>query len=67
MDEQGIVLGHVISSRGIEVDKSKIDIMHSLPPSKNVRQVRSLLGHTGLLKNHNISLQVATKICGIPL
>ena len=30
--EQGIVLGHVISSRGIEVDKSKIDIIHSLPP-----------------------------------
>ena len=29
MVEQGIVLGHVISSRGIEVDKSKIDIMHS--------------------------------------
>ena len=28
MEEQGIVLGHVISSWGIEVDKSKIDIMH---------------------------------------
>ena len=37
MVEQGIVLGHVISSRGIEVDKSKIDIMHSLPPPTNVR------------------------------
>ena len=32
MVEQGIVLGHIISSRGIEVDKSKIDIIHSLPP-----------------------------------
>ena len=32
---KGIVLGHVISSRGIEVDKSKIDIMHFLPPPTN--------------------------------
>ena len=27
MIEHGIVLGHVVSSRGIEVDKAKIDIM----------------------------------------
>ena len=47
MVEQGIVLGHVISCRGIEVDKSKIDIMHSLPPPTNVREVRSFLGHAG--------------------
>ena len=25
MVEQGIVLGHVVSSRGIEVDKAKVD------------------------------------------
>ena len=30
MVKQGIVLGPVISSRGLEVDKSKMDIMHSL-------------------------------------
>ena len=37
MVEQWIVLGHVISSREIEVDKSKIDIMRSLPAHTNVR------------------------------
>ena len=50
MVEQGIVLGHVISSSGIEVDKSKIDIMHSLPPPKNVREVHSFLGHVGFYR-----------------
>jgi len=31
MVEQGIVLGHVVSSRGLEVDKAKIDVISSLP------------------------------------
>jgi 2-keto-4-pentenoate hydratase/2-oxohepta-3-ene-1,7-dioic acid hydratase in catechol pathway len=31
MVEQGIVLGHVVSSKGIEVDKAKVDIIQSLP------------------------------------
>ena len=31
MVEQGIVLGHVVSSRGTEVDKAKVDINQSLP------------------------------------
>ena len=50
MVEQGIVLGHVISSTGIEVDKSKIDSMHSLPPPTNVREVRSFLGNAGFYR-----------------
>ncbi|CAL8988636.1 unnamed protein product [Prunus brigantina] len=32
MVRQGIVLGHVVSSKGIEVDKAKIDIISNLPP-----------------------------------
>ncbi|CAN6720984.1 unnamed protein product [Malus baccata var. baccata] len=31
MVKQGIVLGHIISERGIEVDKSKIDLVRYLP------------------------------------
>ena len=50
MVEQGIVLGHVFSYRGIEVDKSKIDTMHSLPPPTNVREVRSFLGHASFYR-----------------
>jgi len=31
MVEQGIVLGHIISSRGIEVDPTKIVVISQLP------------------------------------
>ena len=43
----GIVLGHVVSSRGIEVDKANIDLIINLPTPKIVKDVRSLLGHAG--------------------
>ncbi|RDX72963.1 Retrovirus-related Pol polyprotein, partial [Mucuna pruriens] len=45
MVTEGIVLGHLVSNRGIEVDKSKIDIITSLPNPSSVRKVRSFLGH----------------------
>ncbi|RDX88289.1 Retrovirus-related Pol polyprotein, partial [Mucuna pruriens] len=35
---EGIVLGHLVSSRGIEVDKSKIDIITSLPKPTSVQR-----------------------------
>ncbi|RDX66581.1 Retrovirus-related Pol polyprotein from transposon 17.6, partial [Mucuna pruriens] len=47
---EGIVLGHLVSNRGIEVDKSKIDIITSLPNPAFVREVRSFLGHAGFYK-----------------
>ncbi|KAH9768606.1 hypothetical protein KPL71_011668 [Citrus sinensis] len=50
MVNQGIVLGHVISEKGIEVDKSKIDLIRSLPPPTSVREVRSFLGHAGFYR-----------------
>ncbi|KAL5579862.1 hypothetical protein UlMin_012304 [Ulmus minor] len=50
MVNQGIVLGHVISNEGLEVDKAKIDTMRSLPPPTCVREVRSFLGHAGFYR-----------------
>ena len=50
MVEQGIVLGHIVSIRGIEVDKSKIDLITALPYPVNVREVRSFLGHAGFYR-----------------
>jgi hypothetical protein len=32
MVKQGIVLGHIISHRGIEVDKANVDLISNLPP-----------------------------------
>ncbi|KAL9382107.1 hypothetical protein Peur_025142 [Populus x canadensis] len=50
MVEQGIVLGHVVSSRGLEVDKAKIDVISSLPYPSCVREIRSFLGHAGFYR-----------------
>ncbi|XP_071917218.1 uncharacterized protein [Coffea arabica] len=38
MIEHGIVLGHVVSSKGIEVDKAKIDIISVLPYPASMRE-----------------------------
>ena len=50
MVEQGIVLGHVASSRRIELDKAKVDTIQSLPYPTSVREVRSFLGHAGFYR-----------------
>ena len=46
MVNQGIVLGHVISNKGIEVDKAKVELISKLPPPTNVKVVRQFLAHT---------------------
>ena len=50
MVQEGIVLGHRISSRGIEVDKSKIEAIVKLPPPSSVKGIRSFLGHVGFYR-----------------
>ena len=50
MVNQGIVLGHIISSRGIEVDKAKIELISKLPSPTNVKTVRQFLGHAGFYR-----------------
>jgi hypothetical protein len=39
-----IVLCHLISKRGIEVDRVKIEVIKQLPPPINVKGVRNFLG-----------------------
>ncbi|KAL0442222.1 UNVERIFIED_CONTAM: Gag-Pol polyprotein [Sesamum radiatum] len=39
------VLGHIISSRGIEVDKAELDLIVNLPYPTSVREIHSFLGH----------------------
>ena len=50
MVQEGIVLGHQISARGIEVDKAKIEAIEKLPPPSSVKGIRSFLGHVGFYK-----------------
>ncbi|GJZ39491.1 reverse transcriptase domain-containing protein [Tanacetum coccineum] len=44
MVKEGIMLGHKVSRRGLEVDKAKIDVISKLPPPTNVKGIRSFLG-----------------------
>jgi hypothetical protein len=50
MVKQGIVLGHVISKRGIEVDKAKVETVEQLPPPTDVKSLRRFLGHAGFYR-----------------
>ena len=50
MVNEGIVLGHLISKKGIEVDKAKIEVIEKLPPPTSVKEVRSFLGHAGFYR-----------------
>ena len=50
MVSQGIVLGHIISKKGIEVDKEKVKLISKLPPPTNVKTVRQFLGHAGFYR-----------------
>ena len=50
MVQEGIVLEHRISARGIEVDKAKIEAIEKLPPPSSVKGIRSFLGHAGFYR-----------------
>ena len=50
MVTRGIVLGHIVSKDGIEVDKAKVELISNLPTPKCVRDIRSFLGHAGLYR-----------------
>jgi hypothetical protein len=50
MVKQGIVLGHLISERGIEVDKAKEETVEQLLPLTDVKSLRSFLGHVGFYR-----------------
>ena len=58
MVQEGIVLRHRISARGIKrisargikVDRAKIEAIEKLPPPSSVKGVRSFLGHAGFYR-----------------
>jgi hypothetical protein len=50
MVQEGIVLGHKILERGVEVDKAKIEVIEQLPPPTNVKGIRSFLRYAGFYR-----------------
>ena len=50
MATEGIVLGHMISAAGLEVDQAKVSIIRNMMPPTTVKGIRSFLGYAGFYK-----------------
>ena len=50
MVREGIMLGHLVSSKGLEVDKAKVEVIQDLALPKSIRELRSFLGHVGFYR-----------------
>jgi len=61
-----IVLGHIGSSKGIEVDKSKIELIANLPIPKSIKDVRSVLEHASFYRRFIKDFSVISKpLCNL--
>lgn len=50
MVNEGIVLCHKISERGIEVDKAKVDAIEKMPCPKDINGIRNFFGHASFYR-----------------
>ena len=50
MTTSGIVLGYVVSPKGIEADKAKIEVILKLPSQKTITEVCSFVRHVGFYR-----------------
>ena len=50
MVTEGIVLGHKISTAGLEFDQAKVSVIETLMPPTTVKGIRSFLGHAGFYR-----------------
>ncbi|XP_073051222.1 uncharacterized protein [Primulina eburnea] len=66
MVQEGIVLGHKVSSKGLEVDRAKVVAIEKLPPPKNIKGIRSFLGHAGFYRRFIKDFSKITKpLCNL--
>src|SRR5664279_4863889 len=50
MVNEGIVIGDKISERGIEVDRAKVEDIEKMPYPRDIKGIRSFLGHAGFYR-----------------
>ncbi|GJV27652.1 retrovirus-related pol polyprotein from transposon 17.6 [Tanacetum coccineum] len=58
MVKEGIVLGHKISKKGIEVDKAKIDVIAKLPHPTTVKGIRVFLAPILIAPNWDLPFEL---------
>ena len=68
MVREGVVLGHIISSKGLEVDKAKIEVIQNLPLLATIQDLQSFLGHVILYERFiqdfaKVSKKLTTLLC----
>ena len=47
MVQEGVVLGHLVLGKCLEVDNAKIEVIQNLPLPVTLRDLRNFLGHVG--------------------
>ena len=50
MVQEGVVLKHIVSGKGLSVDIAKMEVIQNLPLPGTVRDLRSFLRHVGFYK-----------------
>ena len=68
MVREGVVLGHIVSGKGLEVDKAKIEVIQNLPLPSTVKDLTSFLGHVSFYRRFiqdfvKVSKPLTTLLC----
>src|SRR3954470_4128952 len=50
MVKEGIVLGHKVSGKGIEVDRAKVEAIERMPQTRDIKVIGSFIGHVGFYR-----------------
>lgn len=65
-----IVLGHKVSSKGLEVNQAKVEVIKKLHPPLNVKRIISFLGHADVYRRFiktSLKLQILQATCLIKI
>ena len=61
-----IILGYVMSSNGIEVDKAKVEVILNLPSPKTIKKVCSFFSHAGFYRRFIKDFNIISKpLCNL--